>query len=239
MHPVYFIGAGPGDPELLTIKGRKKIEEADVVIYAGLVNPLILKFAKNAKLYNSSKMNLEEIISVIVREIKKGKKVVRLHDGDPTIYGAIGEQISALENKGIKTEIIPGVSSFLAAAAALKKEYTLPGVSQAIIICRIGDKTEVPTKEDLAELAKHGSSMCIFLSAHLMQKAVEKLKSGYPPETPAAIVHKVSWKDEKIVLTTIDRLPQKIRESGIEKTALVLVGDFLKAKGKASKVYGN
>jgi precorrin-4/cobalt-precorrin-4 C11-methyltransferase len=236
---VYFVGAGPGDPELLTLRAKSLIEEADVIVYAGsLINPKILGYAKEkAELHDSSVMVLAEIIELMSRSVRENKTVVRLHSGDPSLYGAIGEQIRRLEEMGIDCSVIPGVSSFLAAAASLGKEYTLPRISQTVIVTRVEGKTGVPEAEKLGELAKHQASMCIFLSAHLMEKVAEELKKGYPEDAPAAIAYKVSWDDEKILSTTISNLSEKAEEAGITKTALVLVGDFLKSKGEDSKLY--
>jgi precorrin-4/cobalt-precorrin-4 C11-methyltransferase len=236
---VYIVGAGPGDPELITLKGKKVIEKADIIIYAGsLVNQRILDYARtDAERYNSAGMTLEEILKVISEGVKEGKSVVRIHSGDPSIYGAIGEQIRRLDELGIQYEIIPGVSSFLAAAASLKKEYTLPGVSQTVIITRMGGRTKVPKKESLGDLAKHRASMCIFLSAQLVEKVTEELKKGYPGDTPVAVVYKASWDDEKIIMTNLQELPKAVKESGITRTALILIGEFLHTIGEDSKLY--
>lgn len=236
---VYFVGAGPGDPELLTLKAKRAIEGADVIVHAGsLVNPEILDYAREeAELYDSSGMVLEEIVKVMSKSANEGKTVVRLHSGDPSIYGAIGEQIRRLDELGVEYRIIPGVSSFLAAAASLGREYTLPGVSQTVIVTRMEGRTEVPGGEKLADLAKHRASMCIFLSAHLMEEVAKELKKGYPGETPAAIVYKASGVDEKILPTTVKGLFETAKEAGITKTALVLVGKFLESKGEDSRLY--
>lgn len=236
---VHFIGAGPGDPELLTIKGKRILEKADVVVYAGsLINPKVLKYAKKgAELYDSSSMTLEEIIEVLVNSSKSGKLVARLQSGDPSIYGAIAEQIDALAKEEIDYKIIPGVSSIFAAAASLGKEYTVPGGSQSLIITRLSGWTKVPDGEDLAEMAKHGSSMAIFLSVQMMDEVVKKLKEGYDGDTPAAVVYRASWDDEKIITGTLSGIAEKTRAQGISKTALVLVGGFLKAKGGRSRLY--
>ncbi len=236
---VYFIGAGPGDPELLTIKGRGVLEVSDVVVYAGsLINPKILEYAKkDAELHDSSTMTFEEIIDVLVKSSRKGRVVARLQSGDPSIYGAIAEQIEALEAEEIPYRVIPGVSSIFAAAASLGKEYTMPGGSQSMIITRLSGRTHVPESEDLAALAKHGSSMGIFLSAHMMKEAVEKLMEGYGGDTPAAVVYKASWDDEKIILGTLDDIAERANAQGVTRTALILVGDFLSGKGGRSRLY--
>jgi precorrin-4/cobalt-precorrin-4 C11-methyltransferase len=235
---VYFIGAGPGDSELLTLKAKRILEKAEVVVYAGsLINPKILKHArKEAELYDSAGMTLEEIIGAISRGAKDNKTVARLHSGDPGIYGALQEEIQLLEEKGIAYEVIPGVSSFLAAAASLKKSYTVPEVSQTLIITRLEGKTKVPEKEGLGKLARHRASMCIFLSVHMIEDVVAELKKGYPGDTPVAVVYRASWEDEKVVLGRLDDIVEKVRDEKISKTALILVGDFLDSSGR-SRLY--
>ncbi|WIF94957.1 precorrin-4 C(11)-methyltransferase [Caminicella sporogenes] len=236
---VYFIGAGPGDPELMTIKGAKIIAKADIIIYAGsLVNKEVLANKKReAVVYNSASMTLEEVIDVIERGIREGKIVARVHTGDPSIYGAIREQIDILEKKGIQYEVIPGVSSFVAAAAAIKKEFTLPGVSQTVILTRMEGRTPVPEREKIESLASHRASMCIFLSVHMIDKLVKRLTAHYPKNTPIAVVQKASWKDEKIVVGTLEDIEVKVKEAGITKTAQILVGDFLGDSYELSKLY--
>lgn len=236
---ISFIGAGPGDPDLITVKGRKLIENADVIIYAGsLVNPEVLSGAKeSAKIYNSASMTLEEVIEVMKDGEEKGLKVVRVHTGDPAIYGAHREQMDNLDKLGIKYEVIPGVSSFLATAAVLKKEYTLPGVSQTVIITRMEGRTPMPSKESIASLSKHHSTMIIFLSIGMMDEVVEALKEGYEPNTPVAVVYKATWEDQKIVIGKLDDIADKVREAGIKKTALTVVGDFLGDEYELSKLY--
>ena len=190
---VYFIGAGPGDPDLITVKGKRVIEEADRIIYAGsLVNPQILEGAKpEARIYNSASMTLPQVIAVMEQGEQKGKITARVHTGDPSLYGAVREQMTELEKRGIQYEVIPGVSSFLAAGAALKREYTLPGVSQSVILTRMEGRTPVPEKESLEELAKHGSTMVIFLSVGQIRELCRRLKKGgYRSDTPAAVVYK-------------------------------------------------
>ncbi|KGG79925.1 cobalt-precorrin-4 C(11)-methyltransferase [Caloranaerobacter azorensis H53214] len=236
---VYFIGAGPGDPELITIKGAKIIANADIIIYAGsLVNEEILNNRKiDADVYNSAFMTLEEIIDVMEKGVKEGKIVARVHTGDPSIYGAIREQIDILEKKGIECEVIPGVSSFVAAAAAIKKEFTLPGVSQTVILTRMEGKTKVPEREKIESLASHRASMCIFLSVHMIDKLVKELTTHYPKNTPIVVVQKASWEDEKIVAGTLENIVQKVKEANITKTAQILVGDFLGNNYELSKLY--
>lgn len=197
---VFIVGAGPGDPELITVKGQKLLSEADVIIYAGsLVNPALLDYAKaGCEIHNSASMTLPQVINVIEDSVKQGKMVVRLHTGDPSIYGAIQEQMDALDKLGIEYKVVPGVSSFLATAAALKQEYTLPGISQTVIITRNEGRTPVPDREKLRSLAAHQATMCIFLSITMLEDVVKELiAGGYKPETPIAIVQRASWPEEK------------------------------------------
>ena len=239
---VYFIGAGPGDPELLTIRARNIIERADVIIYAdSLINPEVCASAREeAEIYPSASLSLEEITEIIVNAVREGKVVARLQSGDPSIYGAIHEQMAALDEKGIAYEIIPGVSSLFAAAASLKTELTVPELSQTVIITRMEGKTPVPALESLKSLAQHQASLAIFLSASLIEKVVaELLAGGYHPETPAAVVYRATWKDEVVLRTTLSNLAEKVKASGIRKQALILVGAFLNSRGKyrRSKLY--
>lgn len=236
---IYFIGAGPGDPELITLKGMKIIQACDVIIYAGsLVNKEILKYAKpEAEIYDSALMNLDEIIELMVKSHKEKKDVARIHTGDPAIYGAIHEQIKRLEEKNIDYEVIPGVSSFLAAAAVLKKELTIPEITQTVIITRIGGRTKVPPKEDLKDLSRHKATMAIFLSVQDIDNVVLELKEGYEETTPVAVVYKATWEDQMIVTGTLNDILQKVKSKGINKTAMILVGDFLKDVKSYSKLY--
>lgn len=236
---VYFIGAGPGDPELITLKGKKMIRKADIIIYAGsLVNKDILKFAKKgAKLYDSAGMNLDDILRMYKRTKKSEKVVARIHSGDPSIYGAIQEQMDWCDKQNIGYEIVPGVSSFQAAAATLNQEFTLPGVSQTVILTRISGRTTVPKKEDLKKLAKIKATMVIFLSAGYIRRVVEKLKEGYKSDTPVAVVEKVSLSDERKIFGTLNDIVVKVKEAGIKRQALIIVGDVLKKKFKNSKLY--
>ena len=242
MAQVYFIGAGPGDIELLTIKAKEIIERADVIIYAdSLISPEICRLARHdARIYKSASLTLEETTDIISNAVEQGKTVARLQSGDPSIYGAIGEQMAALDEKGIRYNIIPGVSSLFAAAAALKAELTVPEISQTVIITRREGRTPVPTAESLISLAKHGATIALFLSTSLAQEAVaELIQGGYAPDTPAALVYKASWKDEKVILTTLSELPGQIKKSGIKKQGLILVGKFLDRQGQElrSKLY--
>jgi precorrin-4/cobalt-precorrin-4 C11-methyltransferase len=239
---VYFIGTGPGDPELLTIRAKNIIERADVIIYAdSLINPEVCSSArKGAEIYPSASLSLEEITGIIVNAVKQRKVVARLQSGDPSIYGAIQEQMAVLDEKGIAYEIIPGVSSLFAAAASLKTELTVPELSQTVIITRMEGRTPVPTLEKLKSLAAHQASMAIFLSASLIEKVVaELLAGGYHPDTPAAVVYRATWQDELVLRTTLKNLAERIKTSGINKQALILVGTFLNSKGKhlRSKLY--
>ena len=226
---VVFIGGGPGDPELLTLKAFNTIKKADVIIYAGsLVNREVLDCAKDgAEIHNSASMNLDEILEVMERETEKGGLVARVHTGDPAIYGTIGEQIEGLKARNIPFEIVPGVSSLFATAAALETELTLPEVSQTVIITRPEGRTPKPDREAIAKLAEHRATMCIFLGVHMIGEVAEELKTHYPTETPVAVVQKASWPDEKVVRGTLADIADKVKDSGIEKTAIIVVGDVL------------
>ena len=230
---LYFIGAGPGDPELITVKGKRIISEADVIIYAGsLVNPEVLNCRKNdAVVYNSAEMNLDEVLKVELEALNKGLEVARVHTGDPAIYGAIQEQMDGLRAAGINEEqfeVIPGVSSFLATAAALKQEYTLPSISQTVIITRMEGRTPVPNKQKIADYAAHKATIVIFLSSGMLEKLQKELiAGGYTADTPAAIVYKASWPDEKVCRCTVGTLAETAKEHNITKTALITVGNFL------------
>ena len=237
---VHFVGAGPGAPDLITRRGAALLQEADCIIYAGsLVNPALLGLAKpGCAIYNSAEMTLEQVLDVMRTMEADGKITVRLHTGDPCLYGAIREQMDALDTDGIPYDDTPGVSSFCGAAAALCAEYTLPTVSQTVIITRMEGRTPVPEKEKLSLLAQHGASMAVFLSAGHLKELQEQLCEGaYTPDTPCAIVYKASWAEQQCIKTTIKELEQKAREAGITKTALVLVGDFLGEQYAFSKLY--
>ena len=236
---IHFIGAGPGDPELLTIKGKRLIDRADVIIYAGsLVNKAVLADRKpEAEVYNSAYMTLEEVTEVMKKADEKGQDVARVHTGDPSIYGAIREQMDILEALKIDYEVIPGVSSFLAAAASMKKEYTLPGVSQTVILTRMEGRTPVPEKEKIISLAKHGATMIIFLSVNKINVMVRLIQDSYRMDTPVAVVYKASWPEEKIIYGTLETIADKVKSEGITKTALVVIGDFLGDTYELSKLY--
>ena len=227
---VHFVGAGPGAADLITLRGARLLEEADVIIYAGsLVNPALLDRAKEGcALHNSATMTLEEVLAVIEQAEAAGRTTVRLHTGDSSLYGAIREQMDALDARHIPYDDTPGVSSFCGAAAALCAEYTLPDISQSVIITRMPGRTAVPEREALADLAQHGASMVLFLSAGMMERVQQELlKGAYDENTPAALVYKATWPEEKAVRCTVGTLAQAGRAHGIDKTALVLVGDFL------------
>lgn len=237
---VNFVGAGCGAADLITVRGKNLLEKADVIIYAGsLVNPELLDYAKaDCEIHNSAYMTLDEVISVMERAEKGGKNTVRLHTGDPCLYGAIREQMDRLDELGIAYEICPGVSSFCGAAAALKAEYTLPEVSQTVIITRMAGRTPVPESESIEKLAAHGSTMVIFLSTGLLKELTEQLiTGGYTSETPAAIVYKASWADEKVCRCTVGTLSETAEKNGIKKTALITVGHFLGDDYALSKLY--
>ena len=237
---VHFVGAGPGAPDLITQRGAALLQGADCIIYAGsLVNPALLGLAKpGCALYNSAEMTLEQVLDTIRATEQAGGTTVRLHTGDPCLYGAIREQMDALDADGIPYDDTPGVSSFCGAAAALNAEYTLPTVSQTVIITRMEGRTPVPEKEKLASLASHGATMVIFLSIGLIDKVQETLLQGaYTSATPAAVVYKASWPEQKIVRCTVGTLAESTRRNGITKTALIVVGDFLGTRYERSKLY--
>lgn len=224
---VHFVGAGSGAADLITVRGARLIGQADVIIYAGsLVNPELLAGTKETcEVHNSALMTLEEVISVIRRAEEAGKMTVRLHTGDPSIYGAIREQMDLLEELGISYDVCPGVSSFCGAAASLNMEFTLPGVSQTLIITRLAGRTPVPERESMRELARHQASMAIFLSAGMMKQLSEELMAGgYPTDTPAALVYKATWPDEKKILCTVGTMARRADEAGLTKTTMILIG---------------
>ena len=225
---IHFVGAGSGAADLITLRGKKFLEEADVVIYAGsLVNPQLLEYAKEGiSIYNSAKMTLEEVLEVMTAAEEEGKDTVRLHTGDPCLYGAIREQMDILDEKEIAYDYCPGVSSFCGAASALNLEYTLPNVSQSVIITRMAGRTPVPEKESIESFAAHHATMVVFLSTGLLEELSKRLiAGGYEPDTPAAIVYKATWEDEKSFVCTVETLAQTARENNITKTALMIIGD--------------
>lgn len=234
-----FVGAGPGASDLITLRGAKYLAEADVVIYAGsLVNEQLLETAVHAEFFNSAKQSLPEVIARIERCYREGKKVVRLHTGDPSMYGAIAEQFRELDARGIPYEVVPGVSSVFASAAALKTELTMPGITQTVILTRDAGRTPVPPSENLETLASIGTTLCIFLSAGGISDVCEKLRSaGRPPDTPAAVVYRASWENQLIVRGTLSDLPEKASAAGIKRQAMIVVGQVLSGNGGLSKLY--
>lgn len=237
---VNFVGAGSGAADLITVRGAKLLSEADVVIYAGsLVNPELLDYCRaDCEVYNSAEMNLDEVIDVMRAAEERGKMTVRLHTGDPSIYGAVREQFDRLEALGIEYAVCPGVSSFCGAAAALRAEYTLPAVSQSVVITRMAGRTPVPERESIRSFARHGATMVIFLSSGMLEPlSRELLAGGYSGDTPAALVYKATWRDEKVVRCTVATLAASGEEYAIKKTALVLVGGFLGSDYELSKLY--
>ncbi|MBT8173149.1 MAG: precorrin-4 C(11)-methyltransferase [Nitrosopumilus sp.] len=240
MSDVFFVGCGPGDPELITVKAKKIIQKADIVVYSGsLIPEPILKFCKNGKLYDASKLVREEIFELLYKNAKKDKLVVRLHDGDPSIYGAIKEQIDNLEKKGIKSTVIPGVTAFLASAAALGTQLTLPGITQTIIVTRAESRTKVPKREKISELSKHKATLIFYLSVHLVSNLVkEAIEGGYSKSTPVAVVYRASWKDQKIIKGTLGDIAKKIKDEKITRTAIVIISDVVDPKTyEYSKLY--
>jgi precorrin-4/cobalt-precorrin-4 C11-methyltransferase len=239
---VYFVGSGPGDPDLITIKAKKILEIADVIIYSGsLLNPAILEFVKkDAILYDAAKLNRNEIYEILRDSAKNGKVPMRFHDGDPGIFSTIREQIDKLVKDEINCEVIPGITSLLGAAASMNLELTLPGITQTIIITRAEFRTPVPDREKISELSKHGATMAFYLSVHLLDRVIEELLAGgvYSSETPIAIVYKATWEEEKILKGTIGTISKKVKEERIVKTALIIVGDVISPKKyEFSKVY--
>ncbi len=236
---VYFIGAGPGDPELLTLKGKAIIERCPVIIYAGsLVNPAVLVWARgDAVKHDSASMTLDEVIGIMMRAHDAGQDVARVHTGDPAIYGAIGEQMERLDVAGIEYEVVPGVSSFLAAAAVLRKELTAPGITQTIVLTRQGGRTAVPERESLEHLARIGATLVIFLSVDKIRETSASLVSAYGYDTPVRVVCRATWPDQKVVEGTLADIAGKVEAAGITKTALVLVGRALLGAGQPSRLY--
>ena len=229
---VYFVGAGSGAPDLITVRGKNLLEQADVIIYAGsLVNPELLSYKKEGcEVYNSATMTLEEVLEVMEQAHAEQKMIVRLHTGDPCIYGAIREQMDRLDEKGIDYESCPGVSAFCGAASALNLEYTLPDISQSVIITRMEGRTPVPPKESIQSFAAHQATMVVFLSTGMLEELSRRLiEGGYTADTPAAIVYKATWEDEKKFVCTVGTLAQTAKENHITKTALMIIGDCVNA----------
>ncbi len=238
-NPIIFCGAGPGDPELITVKGQKALEAAQLVVYAGsLVPSQLLAWAPGARTVDSSGLTLEQIVDLMADAHAKGRRIVRLHTGDPSLYGAIAEQIRALEARNIPCTIIPGVTAAFAAAAALGLEYTIPELCQSLILTRAAGRTPVPQAEALEKLAAHKASMAIYLSAGLKDKVAEILKQSYGPDAPCAVVYRASWPDERIIRTTCARLADQITKAGITRHALIVVSPALgRIEDKKSRLY--
>lgn len=237
---IRFVGAGPGAPDLLTLRGAELLARADCVIYAGsLVNPALLGLTKpGCALFNSAEMTLEHVIAQMEAQEALHHETVRLHTGDPSLYGAIREQMDALDARGIPYDVAPGVSSLSGAAAALQVEYTIPGVNQTVIVTRMAGRTPVPAGQDIASLAAHGAAMVIFLSAGMLDALqAELLRGAYAEETPAALVYKATWPEERLLRCRLGDLAAVGREAGVRRTALVLVGDFLRQAGERSRLY--
>ncbi len=237
---IYFIGAGPGAPDLITLRGAELLRRAGMIVYAGsLVNPALLDYApRGCEVHDSALMTLDEVMEKLLDGERRGLTTVRLHTGDPSLYGAIREQMDRLRAEGVEFSVVPGVSSFCAAAAAIPAEYTLPGVSQTLIISRMEGRTPVPAREGIRSLAAHGASMVLFLSSAMLKElAGELIAGGYPPETPAALVYKASWPDERVLRGPLASIPAMAEEAGISKTALVLVGGFLGDEYDLSRLY--
>ena len=237
---VWFVGAGPGAEDLITVRGAKLLREADVVIYAGsLVNPALLAGCRpGCELHDSARMTLEQVLQTVSAAEAQGRTTVRLHTGDPCLYGAIREQMDALDEAGIEYAVVPGVSSFCGAAAALRAEYTLPGVSRTVVITRMAGRTPVPEREQIRSLAKSGSTMVVFLSASLLEQLQQELLQGaYTADTPAAIVYKATWPDERVYRCTVGTLAETARKNGVTRLALITVGGFLGPCAERSKLY--
>ena len=237
---VHFVGAGSGAVDLITVRGARLLGEADVIIYAGsLVNPELLSYAKEGcEIYDSAKMTLEQVIETVESAERAGKTTVRLHTGDSSIYGAVREQFDELDKRGIDYDVCPGVSAFCGAASSLKTEYTLPDVSQTVIITRTAGKTPVPERESIKELAKHQSTMVLFLSTSLTEKLqADLLAGGYPEDTPAAIVYKATWPEERIFRCTVGTLHETVTSNGLTKTSLIVVGNCMGDKYLRSLLY--
>ena len=240
MSKVYFVGCGPGDPELITIKAKKLIQKADVLVYSGSLIPTsIVKLCKKGKKHDAAKLVREEIFDLLSKNAKKGKLVVRLHDGDPTIFGAIKEQIDNLDKEGIESVVIPGVTSFLASAAALGTQLTLPGVTQTIIVTRVEKRTKVPKREKISELAKHKATMIFYLSVHLLSEIIKQvIEGGYEKSTPVAVVYRASWDNQKILTGTLKDITKKVWKEKITRSAIVIIGDVIKPKSyEYSRLY--
>ena len=240
--PVRFIGAGPGDPELITVKGMRFLQEADRVVYAGsLVPETLLEYCKKDVLaFDSASLTLDQTHALLKEGCEAGEHVVRLHTGDPGLYGAISEQMALLDRDGISYEVVPGVTAAFAASAAMNRELTVPEISQTVILTRLGGRTPVPEKERLAELASHRATMVIYLSVQRIEDVTAQLKVHYPADTPAIVAYRVGWPDQKLVWGTLENLAEKVREAKIARQAIILVGGVFNiglAAEKRSKLY--
>ncbi len=233
---VYFVGAGPGDPELITLRGNALLEDADLVLYTGsLVSQEVLRYVKGETI-NSHGLNLDELVTTMVDAVRDNKKVVRLHTGDPSLYGAIYEQIVALKEKNIESEIVPGVSSLFAAAASLGVQLTLSGVTETLIVTRPAGETL--ESDEIHELSKYHPTMAIFLGVHKIEEIMDKVE--YPPETPAAVVYHASWQDEEIIIGTVSDIAEKVKKSRIRQSAMILIGDVIHPESfRRSHLYGS
>jgi len=237
---VFFVGCGPGDPDLITVKAKKLIQKADVIVYSGsLIPPKILKFCKKGKLYDASGLVREEIFDILFKNAIKNKLVVRLHDGDPSIYGAIKEQIDNLQKNGISSKVIPGVTAFLASASEIATQLTLPGITQTIIVTRAESRTKVPKREKISELARHKATLIFYLSIHLISKIVkESIAGGYDPSTPVAVIYRATWPDQKIVKGNLSNIVKKIKDEKITRTAIVIISNVIDSTSyEYSKLY--
>jgi len=237
-HPVQFIGAGPGDPELITVKGMRYLSEADRVVYAGsLVPETLLRYCKeNVKAHDSASLTLSQTHALLKEGYEAGERVVRLHTGDPSLYGAIREQMALLESDGIPHETVPGVSAAFAAAAAMNLELTIPEISQTVILTRMGGRTPVPEKENLAGLASHQATMVIYLSVQQIERVVAELKQQYAPDTPVIVAYRVGWPDQKFVHGTLETISGNVRSAGIDRQAIILVGEVFRIEGESGRI---
>jgi precorrin-4/cobalt-precorrin-4 C11-methyltransferase len=242
-HPVCFVGAGPGDPELITVKGQRLLREADRIVYAGSLVPTALLDVRKegAEIHDSAPMTLEETHKLLSEGFRRGERVVRLHTGDPSLYGAIREQMELLEQENVPYEVVPGVSAVFAAAASLRRELTLPEVSQTVILTRLAGRTPVPELENLRSLAAHRATLAIYLSIHQMDKVVEELLESYPPRTPVVVAYRVGWPDQMFVESVLEDIADKVEQAGVRRQALILVGEvfagFGEEKIKRSRLY--
>ncbi|MGA9941150.1 MAG: precorrin-4 C(11)-methyltransferase [Nitrososphaeraceae archaeon] len=239
---VYFVGSGPGDPELITLKAQRLLENADVIVYSGsLLNPKLLENARqDASVHDAASIDREEIFNILKDAAKSGKLAIRFHDGDPSLFSAIREQIDKLEEEGVNCKVIPGVTAVMGAAASLNLELTLPGITQTLIITRVASRTPVPQSERIVELAKHGATMALYLSVHLIEDVVHDLLLGgvYTSQTPAAVVYRATWDDEKKIVGTLDNIVRMVKEARITKTAVIIIGSVLDPGSyEFSKVY--